>query len=194
MRNRSSEASAALPSVYSQRGTRGGDEMPPSRIVCVECRRHGRFRRHQHRVAQGTGKTVTVNRDNFEGVAMQVPPGGIVSPVVSGTPSCRQGGVRPCQWIRTRSLIWFSTRTRNGSPTSVVIPKVPSGWWIQNTEGNLPFTSMLRRSKRTVGAASPGCARARDATPRAILPTTKPRRDSIGAGYLALCLYKIVPK
>src|SRR6202043_2987902 len=31
------------------------------------------------------------------------------------------------------------TRTRNGLPTSVVIPKVPSGWRMQNTEADLPF-------------------------------------------------------
>ena len=30
-----------------------------------------------------------------------------------GTPSCCQGGVRPCQWIRLGSSIRFSTRTRN---------------------------------------------------------------------------------
>ena len=44
----------------------------------------------------------------------------------------------------------------------------------------LPFTSMSRRSSRsTVGAASSVCPRARDATPTAIVPVTKPRRESM---------------
>jgi hypothetical protein len=60
------------------------------------------------------------------------------------------------------------------------IPKVPSGWRMQNTEADLPFTSMSWRSSRsTVGATSPVCARTRDATPAAILPARKPRRDSM---------------
>jgi hypothetical protein len=36
--------------------------------------------------------------------------------------------VSPCQWIRLGSSMPFSTRTRNGWPTSVVMPNVPSGW------------------------------------------------------------------
>src|SRR6266446_6276833 len=55
--------------------------------------------------------------------------------------------------------MWFSTRTRNGFPTSVTMPAVPSGWRMANTEAGLPFTSIVRRcsSRIVVGAAvAPG--------------------------------------
>jgi hypothetical protein len=59
-----------------------------------------------------------------------------------------------CQWIRLGSLIRFSTRTRNCAPDWVLMPQLPSGCDILNTEAGLPFTSMLRRSSRsTVGSA-----------------------------------------
>jgi hypothetical protein len=45
---------------------------PLSRIVGVESHRHGRFRRHQHHVAQGAGKAIAVDRDHLERVAMEV--------------------------------------------------------------------------------------------------------------------------
>src|SRR6516162_148213 len=69
-----------------------------------------------------------------------------------GTPSCCHSGVRPCQWIRLGSSSVFSRWTRNRSPTCVLMPKVPSGWRMPNTDADLPFTSMLRRAIRnTVG-------------------------------------------
>jgi hypothetical protein len=77
----------------------------------------------------------------------------------AGHPSCRQGGARPCQWIRLGWSISFSTRTRKGVPTSVLIPNVPSGWRMPKTEADFRFTPMVR-----VAAAAPSLPRP-DETP-----------------------------
>jgi hypothetical protein len=45
---------------------------PPSWIVGIESHDHGGFRRHQHGVPHGAPKTNAVNRDNLEGMPMQM--------------------------------------------------------------------------------------------------------------------------
>ena len=47
-------------------------ESPPSRIVGIESHDHGGFRRHQHRVPHGAGKTLAIDRDNLEGMPVQM--------------------------------------------------------------------------------------------------------------------------
>src|ERR1700730_7213055 len=50
--------------------------------------------------------------------------------------------------------MWFSTRTRNGFPTSVTMRGVLSGWRMPNTEADLPFTSIVRRCSRRIAVAA----------------------------------------
>ena len=110
-------------------------------------------------------------------------------PETPGTPSCCQGGVRPCQWIRLGSSIRFSTRTRNRVPTSVLMPKAPPGCWMPYTDAGLPFTSMPRRcSRSTVCGSLPPCgledsawerARVGASAEAAAADSNKARRESM---------------
>ena len=104
-----------------------------------------------------------------------------------GTPSCRQGGVSPCQWMRLGSSTPFSTRTRKVLPTSVVSPNVAARLTDAEDGGRLavhldvaPLQSEDRRSAAQVSAGEV-CARrprpGRVATP----PAMTARRDSMGS-------------
>src|ERR1700730_9768371 len=50
--------------------------------------------------------------------------------------------------------MWFSTRTRNGFPTSVIMPGVPSGWRMPKTEAHLPFAAIVRRCSGRIAVAA----------------------------------------
>ena len=49
-------------------------------------------------------------------------------PEMNGTPSCRHGGIMPCQCRPEGTDSVFSRRTSNSSPSFRVKPATPDGW------------------------------------------------------------------